>query len=125
MLRVILARAKSRLDVRVQADGDRLAVHQNVSHGIAAGAGDDQGFAEAEWVGFSRSISIISLLPLISTVMGMGESFSCIWILIQSLLPIPRSQRMSHRLHLADQPPGNSADFIQVTVRAPHSGQGW
>src|SRR6185369_11121305 len=80
---------------------------------------------EAEGVGFSRSISMINLLFLISTVMGMGESFMGIWILIQSLLPIPRSQRMSQRLHFVDQPPGNSVDFIQVTVRAPHSGQGW
>jgi len=64
----------SRLDVRVQADGNRLAVHHDVGHGIAACAGDDQGLAGSGRGCFSRSISIMSLLSLIATVMDINVS---------------------------------------------------
>lgn len=57
-----------RLDVCVQSDGYRLAVHFDAGDGVAVGAGHHQGL---DRVGFSRSISIQSLLFLISTVIAM------------------------------------------------------
>src|SRR6185369_15289875 len=53
----------SRFDIRVQADGDLLAVHQNVGHGIAAGAGDDQGLAGG---GRSRLFQVDGTCPWIA-----------------------------------------------------------
>jgi len=64
----------SRLDIGVQADGYRLAVNHGLGDGIAPRTGDYQGFAEADGVGFSRSISMQSLLPLISTFIAIGDS---------------------------------------------------
>jgi len=65
----------SRLDIRVQANGDRLAGHHDVSHGITAGAGDHQGLAGSRRGRLFQVISMQSLLFLISTVMGMEKSF--------------------------------------------------